>query len=99
MSAGDTIWFRGSRRFVVLNRPGGLWLDRVYRSRFAGPAYYSVSAKEKAALRVTRRGTRRDVLRARKLVEASCPPWTRVEWSADGQPTYVHDASLFPKRP
>lgn len=98
MTAGDTVWFRGRRRFVVLIRPGGLWLERVRAGRFEGPAYYSASAKEKAGLRVMRHGTHRDVRHARRLVEQSCPPWTRVAWGDDGQPTYIHDHSLFPTR-
>jgi len=55
--------FRGRRRFVVLNKPGMLWLELLRQSRFAGScACYSVGAPEKAKLRVLRRGTRRDVL-------------------------------------
>jgi len=90
--------FRGRRRFVVLNKPGGLWLERVRDSRFAGlAAYYSVGDAEKKKLRVLRRGTRRDVLRARRLLESGCTPWTRVKWGKDGRPTYVHVPSKFPK--
>lgn len=92
--------FRGRRRFVVFNKPGMLWLERVRASNFVGNvAHYSVGDVEKKTIRVLRRGTRRDVLRARKLLEGGCTPWTRVEWGKDGRPTYVYDAKRFPKTP
>jgi hypothetical protein len=107
MKAGDTIMFRGRRRFVVLDYPGGLNFERVqerkkkpwftslsngHGSRHQNRVvYYSVSAAEKKSLRVVRRGTKRDVSWARKLLEDRCMPWTRIQWGSDGQPNYIHD--------
>jgi hypothetical protein len=92
IASGDLILFRGRRRFVVLERPGGLSLERL---RKIGPhvVYYSVSNAEKKTIRVVRRGTVRDATRARKLIEDRCLPWTHVRWNADGQPAYMHDVA------
>lgn len=98
MKTGDTILFRGRRRFVIMVRPSGLWLERIQQSRLNGPVYYSVSEREKAEIGVTRRGREADVARARRIVEKHCSAWTRVEWGADGQPIYHHDETKFPKR-
>lgn len=81
--------FRGRRRFVLLNRPG-LVLEAL-RGRKGSVAYYSVGASEKAKIAVLRRGTKRDVARARRMMKARCAPWTSIRWGADGQPHYIHD--------
>jgi hypothetical protein len=98
MKSGDTILFRGRRRFVVLVKSNGLWLERVQRSRFNGPVFYSVSAEEKATIGVMHRASAGDIGRARRMVEKHCAAWTRVEWDADGQPIYHHDMTKFPRR-
>ena len=91
--------FRGRRRFVVLDYPGGLNLEGVREKRPRDVVYYSVSALEKKTLRVVRRGTKRDVAKSREMLEDRCPPWTRIEWGADGQPNYIHDLDRVERRP
>lgn len=90
---GDWILFRGSRRFVIRTSPGTLVLERVRGA--GGPAYYSVSEKEKATVRVVKASTVRARGRARKLLEDSCLPWTKIVWDGD-EATYVHDEAKFP---
>lgn len=89
MKTGDTVMFRGRRRFVLLDRPGGINLEALRGKGHV--AYYSVGAPEKANVRVLRRATKRDVTRARRLMSLQCPPWTRIQWGDDGQPHYIHD--------
>jgi len=81
--------FRGRRRFVLLDHPGGLNLEALRGKGHV--AYYSVGAPEKAKVRVLRRAAKRDVTRARRLMKGRCPPWTSIQWGADGQPHYIHD--------
>ena len=94
MKTGDTIMFRGRRRFVVANRRS-LVLERVIGDKPV--AYYSVSQIEKATLRVVLEATPADVERARKLLESTCPAWTRIEWDSAGQPHYIHNEKKFPR--
>jgi len=92
---GDTIAFRGRRRFVVAARPGSLLLQRVRENRFPSPVvYYSVSGAELAATCVVQRGSAPQVARARKLLEDRSPPWYRIDWTND-QPRYVFDPDKF----
>lgn len=88
---GDTIVFRGRNRFVVLADGGALTLEKV---RASGPrstiTHYTVGPGELAAIRVFARGDARDRARARKLYEGDCLEHTRIEWSDDDWPTFVH---------
>jgi hypothetical protein len=98
MRMGDWIMFRGRRRFVVVVQSGGLMLERVRPSGYPAPyVYYSAGSNEKDTTRVLKSSTVRARARARKLLEAGCRPWTKIEWDGD-EPTYVHDAAKFPRR-
>lgn len=91
---GDWIMFRGRRRFVIRVRPAGLLLERVRENRYPSRCvFYSVSAHERATIRVVDPSTESARRRARKLLESSCPPWTTIQWNGD-TPTYVHDVSI-----
>lgn len=90
---GDWILFRGRRRFVVLEHPGGVVLKRVRPGRRNDCAFYSVGPAEKIASRVIKRSTPSARSRAKRLLEARCMPWTTIVWNGD-TPTYRHDGAL-----
>jgi hypothetical protein len=89
MKQGDTILFRGRRRFVMLVTTSGVALERLIGK--GAVSFYSVGIPEKRQIRIVRRATKRDVTRARQKLSKACPPWTSIKWSKDGQPSYIVD--------
>lgn len=99
MKLGDTIMFRGRRRFVVCVRSNGLILDRVRPSGYPAPyVHYTVGEVEKKTIKILSLATEESRARARALLEAGCMAWTKIVWDGD-EPTYVHTPSqrLEPK--
>lgn len=91
MKMGDTIMFRGRRRFLVLADKGNLTLEKVHAIRHRSKVtHYTVGPGELATITVTARGTEQDRARARALYESDCLDHTRIEWSKDNWPTFVH---------
>ena len=93
MRMGDWIMFRGTRRFLVGVRSHGcIMLERIQKGRFPSPCvHYSVGAKELSTITVIEQATPSSRRRARRLVEDSCSPWTRVVWhKGSDAPAYVH---------
>ena len=88
---GDTIMFRGTRRFLVLADSRSVTLEKLRANHYKSlVTHYGITPAERATIRIVALATDNDRARARQLYEASCLSHTRIEWSDDNWPTYVH---------